>query len=326
MTGTFKANNPYNTFLLLVYGILLKLPVFLHPAIPQPQQTDGFLYKALLKWLQPFGTAFPIIYGIITFTLLYSQAVSFNKLANDLRLMQKNNYLTGMSYMLVTSLFAEWNMLSAPLIINSLLIWVWARMSGLYNDTSPKTSLFNIGFAIGICTFFYFPSLAFAALIISGLALIRPFKLAEWLIALLGIITPYYFLLAAAFLTDNLKGYQFPGFAITSPKFNQTTWSLVAIITVIITAVAGLFYVQQNFRRQLIQARKSWSLIFLYIVVAVFVPFINATHAFEYWILCAVPLSALLGAAFLYPAKKTIPLALHWIMVAFVIAISYFVH
>ena len=89
MTGTFKANNPYNTFLLLVYGILLKLPVFLHPAIPQPQQTDGFLYKALLKWLQPFGTAFPIIYGIITFTLLYSQAVSFNKLANDLRLMKK---------------------------------------------------------------------------------------------------------------------------------------------------------------------------------------------------------------------------------------------
>ena len=122
MTGTFKANNPYNTFLLLVYGILLKLPVFLHPAIPQPQQTDGFLYKALLKWLQPFGTTFPIIYGIIAFILLYSQAVSFNKLANELRLMQKNNYLTGMSYMLVTSLFAEWNVLSAPLIINSPLI------------------------------------------------------------------------------------------------------------------------------------------------------------------------------------------------------------
>lgn len=326
MTGTFKANNPYNTFLLLVYGILLKLPVFLHPKIPLPQQTDGFLYKALLTWLNPFGSSFPIIYSAAAFILLYTQAVSFNKLVNELRLMQKPNYLTGMSYLLLTSLFAEWNLLSAPLIINTLLIWVWARMSGLYNDANPKTSLFNIGFAIGICTFFYFPSLAFAALIIFGLALIRPFILSEWLIALLGIITPYYFLLAIAFLTGNLKGYRFPGFAITSPKFNQTTWSLVAIITVIITAVAGLFYVQQNFRRQLIQARKSWNLIFLYMVVAVFVPFINATHAFEYWILCAAPLSALLAAAFLYPAKKTIPLALHWIMVAFVIAISYFVN
>ena len=176
MTGTFKANNPYNTFLLLIYGILLKLPMFLHPKIPQEQLVDGFLYKALLKWLQPIGSGAPVIYPLIAYILLYTQAVSFNKLVNDLRLMQKPNYLTGMSYLLVTSLFTEWNMLSAPLIINTLLIWVWARMSGLYNDTNPKRSLFNIGIAIGLSTFFYFPSLAFVALIIFGLAIIRSSK------------------------------------------------------------------------------------------------------------------------------------------------------
>ena len=189
MTGTFKANNPYNTFLLLVYGILLKMPMFLHPSIPQPQQIDGFLYKALLKWLQPLGSSIPVLYPLIAYGLLYTQAVAFNKLVNDQRLMQRPNYLTGMSFLLITSLFSEWNMLSAPLIINTLLIWVWARMSGLHNNPQPKTSLFNIGIAIGVSTFFYFPSLAFAALIIFGLALTRPFKLAEWLIALLGIIT-----------------------------------------------------------------------------------------------------------------------------------------
>lgn len=325
MTGTFKANNPYNTFLLLVYGILLKLPMFLHPKIPQEQLVDGFLYKALLRWMQPIAGGIPVIYPIIAYILLYTQAVSFNRLVNELKLMQKPNYLTGMSYLLVTSLFSEWNMLSAPLIINTLLIWVWARMSGLYNDENPKRSLFNIGIAIGIATFFYFPSLAFVALIIFGLALIRPFKLSEWVIALLGIVTPYYFLLAWAFLTDRWKDYRFPGIAVTSPKFNQTNWSYVAIIVVLVTSMAGLFFVQQNFRRQLIQARKSWNLVFLYLVVAVFIPFINATHTFEYWILSAVPLSALLGAAFLYPAKKTIPYILHWVMVAFVIAIGYFV-
>jgi hypothetical protein len=95
-------------------------------------------------------------------------------------------------------------------------------------------------------------------------------------------------------------------------------------VIVILTSITGFFYVQQNFRRQLIQARKSWNLIFLYLVAAVLIPFINATHTFEYWILCAVPLSALLGAAFLYPAKKTFPLVLHWLMVAFVLVISYY--
>ena len=279
----------------------------------------------MLKWLQPIAGGFPVIYAIIAFILLYTQAISFNKLVNELRLMQKPNYLTGMSYLLVTSLFTEWNMLSSPLIINTLLIWVWARMSGLHNDANPKTSLFNIGIAIGLSTFFYFPSLAFAALIIFGLGIIRPFKFSEWLIALLGIITPYYFLLAGVFLTDKWKGYTFPGFAVTNPQFNQTNWAYIAIIIVLLTCAVGFFFVQQNFRRQLIQARKSWNLIFLYLLVAVFIPFINATHTFEYWILCAVPLSAFLGAAFLYPKKKMFPLVLHWIMVAFVIAISYFV-
>ncbi len=325
MTGIFKANNPYNNFLLLLYGLILKLPVFLHPTTPQPRQTDGFLYRELLKLLQSIGIGFPLVYPAVAFVLLYSQAVSFNKLANDQRIMQRPNYLTGMSYLLITSLFMEWNILSAPLVINSLLIWVWAKMSGLYNDQNPKSSLFNIGITIGVSTFFYFPSLAFAALIIFGLAITRPFKPAEWLITLFGIITPYYFLFAIVFITDKWKGYQFPGFAITTPVFNQTQWAYAAIIIILFTSVVGIFFIQQNFRRQLIQARKSWNLVFLYLMVAIFVPFINETHTFEYWILCAVPLSAFLGAAFLYPSKNWFPTLLHWLLVTFVIVISYFV-
>lgn len=325
MTGTFKANNSFNNFLLLLYGLLLKLPVFLHPRVPKAQQVDGFLYRRLLEFLEPAGKGLPVIYPAIAFILLYSQAIYFNKLVNDHRIMQRPHYLTGMSYLLITSLFTEWNILSAPLIINSLLVWVWSKMSGLYSNQRPKTALFNIGIAIGVCTFFYFPSLAFAALIIFGLAITRPFKLAEWLIALLGIITPYYFLLALVFLTDKWKGYTFPGFAVTYPVFDQTKWAYAAIILVLLAAITGIVYIQQNFRRQLIQARKSWNLTFLYLLVAVFIPFVNATHTFEYWILCAVPLSAFIAAAFLYPAKSWIPTALHWLMVAFVIVISYFV-
>lgn len=309
---------------MLLYGVLLKLPMFLHPQMPTRQKIDGFLYKALLSWLEPVSAGLPFIFPLITFLLLFSQAVYFNKLVNDLRIMQRPHYLTGMSYLLITSLFAEWNVLSSPLIINSVLIWVWAKMSGLYSDPNPKTTLFNIGVTIGAGTFFYFPSIAFTALIIFGLAIIRPFKLAEWLIALLGIITPYYFLLAIVFLTDKWQGYKFPGFAVTAPVFDQSKWAYLAISIVLLGSVIGIFYVQQNFRRQLIQARKTWSLLFLYLPVAVFVPFVNATHSFEYWILCAVPITAFTAAAFLYPSKRWFPAVLHWLMVAFVIVINYF--
>ena len=125
MTGVFKSNNPYNTFLLLVYGLLLKLIMFIHPQIPLPQKTDGFLFKLLLLQLSGLGKNLSFIYPLIAFFLLFTQAITLNALVNQHRLMQKPNHLTGMAYLLITSLFAEWNILSAPLIINTLLIWVW---------------------------------------------------------------------------------------------------------------------------------------------------------------------------------------------------------
>lgn len=324
MTGIFKSNNPYNTFLLFFYGLFLKAPIFLHPTIPRIQNMDGFFYNFFLKWLSPAGKSVPIIYSIMAYLLLYIQAITFNKSVNEHRLMQRPNYLTGMTYMLITSLFAEWNILSAGLIINTFLVWVWARLSSLYNNPNPKKTLFNVGFVISICSFFYFPSCVFVVLIIFGLANTRSFKMAEWIIAFIGIIAPYYFLLSYLFLTDEWKEYHLPKFSISSPAFGQTKLESTAFIILLIAFLAGLYCVKQNFRRQLIQSRKSWNLTFLYFIIALFIPFLNRVEAFTYFILCIIPLSAFIGCTFLYPQNKWIPNVLHWLIVFLVISLSYF--
>jgi hypothetical protein len=324
VTGIFKANNPYNNFLLVPYGLLLKLPMFLHPHVSRPQQLDGFLYKAFLQWITPVAASMHVIYSAIAFCLLYIQALSLNSLVNTQRLMQRPNYLTGMSYLLFTSLFTDWYYLSSPLIINTLLIWVLSKLCDLHSNNSPKTSLFNIGIITGIATFFYFPSIAFGLLIIVGLGITRPFRLPEWLMALLGILTPYYFLAAWVFLTDSWQGYHFPGVSVTVPSFIQTKWALAAVIIVSLTILTGVYFIQLNKRKQLVQARKSWNLIFLYLLVAVFVPFLNASKNFDYWILTAVPIATITGAAFFYPDKKWFAICMHWGMVLISIAMGYY--
>lgn len=323
MVGIFKANNPLNNLLLFIYGFILKLAWLIHPIIPVPQKTDGFLFKELLLKLQPAGTQLPVIYSCITYILLFTQAIIFNKLIVDHKLMQRTNYLPAMSYLLITSMFSEWNVLSAPLVINTLLIWVWALLSTLYSNNKPKSALFNIGLIIGVCSFFYFPSLAFALLIVFGLIVSRPFSLSEWVIAFLGILTPYYFLFSYLFLTDKLQHYKLPQFAISYPYFHQNYWELAGIILILLAFLIGIYFVQANFRKQLVQVRKRWSLILFYLVVAVIIPFINATHTFQYWILIAIPLSAYIGAAFLYPVKRWLPFLMHLFMVLVVIVISY---
>jgi hypothetical protein len=323
VTGIFRANNPFNTFILLVYGLLLKLAWFISPQVPVIQKSDSFLFNRVMKSLKPALDGYPLSYSIITFFLLYTQAISFNRLLNNRRLMQKPNYLPGMSYLLITSFFTEWNILSAPLVINTILIWVWAKMSSLYNNPEAKSTLFNIGIVVGIATFFYFPAIAFSLLIIFALLITRPPKVAEWLIPLLGIITPWYFLFAWLFLTDKLYGFQVPGIAVDYSFLAHDKTRYAGIFIILIPAVIGGLFVQLNLRRQIVQVRKSWGLMILYLIVALFVPFINSTHNFQYWILAAVPLSAFIGCFFYYPQKKWIPSAIHWVMFAFVIYMTY---
>ncbi len=309
--------------MLFVYGLLLKMGWFISPQVPSIQKSDGFLYNQIMTFIKPWLDKFPVAYTLITYLLLYTQAVSFNELINNRRLIQKPNYLPGMSYLLITSFFVEWNVLSAPMLINTFIIWVWAKMSTLYNNQHVKTNLFNMGIAIGISTFFYFPSLAFALLIIFGLLLTRPPRIVEWLIPLLGILIPWYFLFAWLFLTNKLYSFQVPGIEINYPLFAKNNMEYAGLAMIVITTIAGAFFVQLHTRRQVVQVRKSWGLMIIYLVVALFIPFINSGYNFRYWFLATVPLSAFIACAFFYSNKKWIANVMHWIMVAFVIYITY---
>ena len=324
MTGIFKANNPNNNFLLFLYGLALKLPLFLFPQLPKLQSSDGILYKSFAAWMTGHFGKTPVVFSIISFILLFLQAVSFNKLVNDHRMLQRPNYLTGMSYLLITSLFSEWFALSAALITNTILIWVWSRLSTLHNNNAAKTTIFNIGLVIGLAAFFYQPSIVFVLLFIVGMAITRPFRLNEWLIGLVGILTSFYFFAAWLFISDKWKTYPLPRIQVSLPVFHETRWGLAALIMVLLAMLLGAFFIRSNMRRQVVQTRKSWQLIYLYLLVAALVPFLNSSN-FNTWILAAVPASLIIGAAFFYPDKKWFPAVMHWGLVGLSVAIGYFI-
>lgn len=325
MTGIFKANNPSNNAILFFYGIALKLPMFLHPGMPQVQPQDGVLYKGFLQLLSPIANPAPVVYSMVAFLLLFVQAISFNKIVNAQRMHKQVNYLTGMSYLLITSLFTDWFSLSAPLIVNTFLIWIFSKLCSLYNNPKPKATIFNIGLVAGLCTFFYFPSVTFILLIMVGVTIARPFRMQEWLTGLAGIITPVYFFGAWLFLFGKWKTFHFPGFTFSHPHFYGNKWAYTSVTALTLMALIGIYFINVNFSRQVVQTRKSWQLLFLYLFVAAFVPFINAGLNFSYWILLAVPLAPVVAAAFFYPEKKLIPHVLHWGLFAVYVAISFFV-
>lgn len=322
MVGVFKANNPINNFLLFLYGFFLKIAILSIQPLPSAKAGDGPLYKTVFAKLQSVASGSSLIYILITHGLLYFQAVSLNRIINNQRMMPRTNYLPGMSYLLITSLFVEWNLLSAPLIINSILIWTLSKMMSLYNDPSPKATLFNIGMLIGIAAFLYFPVLAFAFIVMIALIFLRPFRLPEWIMTLLGILMPFYFLFAWSYLSDDSTLYKFPFLKFSLPHFTVNYLKYGAIALILLAFIYGATLLRLNMMKQIVQVRKNWSLLLFYLPVAFIIPFINSNNNFDYWILTAVPLAAFVACAFFYTTKKWIGLLLHWLMVGVVITVS----
>lgn len=324
MIGIFKQKNPANIFLLLVFGILIKLPMFLHPHSTAGRVEDGFLFSKLLEFLEPAGKSNPILYPILAFSLLFVQAVMLTRFINTQRMMNRPTYFPGMAYLLITSLFAEWNYFSAPLIVNTILLFVLSSLFKIYNQPNAKGTIFNIGLALGIASFLFFPSLTFIIWILLALAVMRPFRINEWVLCIVGITTPFYFYAIYLFITGEWSWQAFlPHFSVSLPSVKQSAWLAGSAFLLAIPFLAGGYYVQDSLRRVLIQVRKGWSLLLLYLLGAIFVPFVNNSDTFENWVMAAIPFAAFHACTYLYAAIRILPLLLFWLTVAFILGYQY---
>lgn len=326
MIGIFKQKNPGNALILVVYALVLKFSMFLHPVVPVLHPEDNYLYRLILRALDSVFHQAALLYAILSFLIIFMQATLFNRICNHNKLLPKPNFLPGMSYILITSLLPDWNHFSAPLLVNSVMIWVWYRMIDLYNSQRPVASIFNIGVWTGIVSLLYMPAMAFLLLVLFGLITMRPFRIREWLIGVLGFTFPYYFLFLILYLTGQWSWMKIvPHIVLTVPTIPSIIWTTLGILWLVVPFIIGGYFVQKNLNKVLIQIRKNWSLLLLYLMVAVIIILINHADSYENWVVMVPAFAAFHAAAYYYPARKTGPLILHWVIVTYIIAVNYFI-
>lgn len=326
MIGLFKQKSPAHIVSLFIFGLLIKLPLFLYPRPVLATENDGKLYQYFIAHLS-IGTGQPLVASLLAFGFLYIQALMVNYLVNEYRLTAKQSFLPAMSYLLVTSLLPEWSYLSASMVAATLIIWAFIKLFRLYNVAEANTSIYNIGLLIGLASFIFFPSLLFVVCILLGLLILRPFRLNELFLFITGALTPFYFFAVYLFLTDRpLIPQLIPKISLEISQIKGNIWLAVSTVLLIIPFLIGGFYIQTHLRKMLIQVRKNWSIVLLYLLIALFIPFINNTHSFHNWVLVAAPFAAFHACAYLYPPRKWLPVALFWATVLAVVLQQYVVH
>ncbi len=320
MIGSFKANNPRNNFLLLLYGLALNWPLFFKSAPAIIDSNDTFLYQYFIGIFNKY-TNDAIISGV-AFLILFLQTVIINKIATDQKLFPRNNYLVGMSYLLITSIFHIG--LSSALLSISILIWILSILFNMSNQGNPKKNIFNIGLLTGFAILIFFPTFLFVFVVLFGLLIFRPFRIQEWFIVILGIVAPFYFVFAFGYLLDKFEMLHLPGLYFRIPKFHLTAFEISSICLTILLSIIGFVFAQSNMRKLLVQSRNCWTIISTFLFFALFIPLFNKTPQFQFTLFSLLPASIFVASNFYYPEKKWFINLSHWILVALSVVNGYF--
>jgi hypothetical protein len=311
----FKDKSIINIFFLAILSVGIHIHFFTAAPVIVSNLNDGFFSYLLRNYIAslPQATLFLLYHGLVIF-----QAIRLNLVLNDLKMFQQSNYVPAMTFVLLTGLFPAWSSISPALLSNLFLIWLFTRLCRLFNQSSPKTLLFNTGLILALGIIFYRPTAMMILVVLYALVEIRPFNLAEWLVLLMGVIVPYYFLASWFFLKDEIQQFAtympYLSWNLPVDNLNIGLWAGLGILLILV--LVGLYCWQLFNQRMIIQIRKNWGLMLMFLLLMLLVPFIFSNGGLVSAFMALVPITAFVSNAFSYPRKLTVPNVLFWLCIA----------
>jgi hypothetical protein len=231
------------------------------------------------------------------------------------------NYVPAMTYVLLSGLLMESNTITETLVSNSLTLWIFIKLSRLYNNPEPKTLLFNIGIIAGISILLFHPTAILIVVVLFALAVVRPFRITEWLVLLLGVLLPYYFLLVFLYLNNQfaLVGAYLPNISFGSPLHGLDKLYLINLGFTLFATLVGLYQLQSHVGRLVIQIRKNWGVMMVLLFTLILSPFMFSSLGTQVLLMGLVPLSATISNGYSNPKKLLLPNFLFWTALGLII-------
>ena len=173
MVSIFRSYHPAVIFLLLLYTVLFRMVLFTEPVTFQVPGNTNLLSQLTYRALENFIGDRNWIYHVISLLLIFFQALYFNYLINYYRILSKSSYLPAFSYVLVSSLFIEFTLLTSALIANTFLLFALAKIFSLYKKEKVVGIVFDAAFLVSLSSLFFFPYIVFFLFVIASITLLR---------------------------------------------------------------------------------------------------------------------------------------------------------
>jgi len=281
-------------------------------------QQNGLFSYVLANYIYTLPLAVQVI---LFHALLVAQALRLNMVMQDLRMFSSVNYVPAMTYVLLSGLMMRSDMITEALVSNSLTLWIFIKLSRLYNNPAPKTLLFNIGIIAGVSILLFHPTAILIVVVLFALAVVRPFRIAEWLVLLLGILLPYYFVFVFLYLNNqfSLVGAYLPNVSFGSPLKGLENTYLINLGFILFATLVGLYQLQLHVGRLVIQIRKNWGVMMVLLFMLLISPFLFSSLGAQVLLMCLIPLSATISNGYSNPKSLLMPNFLFWTALGLII-------
>lgn len=312
--------------ILLLLTIFCKLPVLWHPELPLYVADSQYVWKIVAGILSDFLGQNAFLVSTLALLNIFGQALMLNHIANRHHIFPQNTYLPAMTYILLSSLFVEWNYLSAALIANWFLLATYAAIFRLSAEGQVRKEIFNIGCFLSLSAMLVFPNIFLLLALFVALRLLRPFKPAEWVLGLLGLCTPIYFLAGILLLFDKLPvlhdliaiGFELPGKLLHPEKV------IAPLFVMLLLFVVGAFFLQGFMSRMLTVTKKQWTLIIVLLGLTLLAGTFTVAKGYNQWLAALVPVTWIIANLWVAETKKWIMQVLFYLLIGVVIFVQWF--
>ena len=304
MLHLVRDKSPYTVIILLIFTLIAKLQALTHPIMPPMREGHEF-YNAIVSIMSSLlgGSAFAFtLLGVI---MLFIQAIYLNAIVAKYKLYPKVSYIPTFLYILLSSLHPSLSYFSLALLINWCLIASIDVMLSFYHTQQPRKQVFNAGFILCIAALLHFPAVLYIITLFAAMLLLRSFNPSEWVVAIMGYITPVYFFAGMLFLFDKLKTFPlWSRFAIYFPdKFILPVYTITLLAGAGTLLILGLVALQGYIARLSVFNRRNWVLMFILLIISFVVSSTTDEVIKNIWLI-AIPAAALIISHALYLEKS----------------------
>lgn len=303
MLQLIRNNSPYTVLILFIVFLLVRFQALLHPVAPVALP-DSVVFQWVLSIFDTVLGRSPFGYTLLALVMIFGQGLYLNAIAMRHRLFGKASYIPAFYYLVLASILPDYVHFTEALLMNWSLLAALNAILQFSQPLQPRRHIFNAGFFLALASLFQSSLLLFILLLIIAMILLRPFHPAEWVVALLGFLTPFYFFTCILFLMDKLPALRaWPAIGISLPKEISTPVHLLGSLGgVLILVFFGLYVLQSQMPKSTIYVRRAWGAIVAYVIVAVLAAVFTRFPVKAAWLIVLPPI-ALIASQSLYREK-----------------------